>query len=68
MTERTNVVPVDDEIISRGYMELSIKCSKAFQLVASLPSASHMLEWLEQHELPGLLIMNVIMKTGIDGY
>ena len=35
MAEQYRVVIVDDEIISRGYMELSIEPSRNYELAAS---------------------------------
>ena len=56
MAEQYRVVIVDDEIISRGYMELSIERSRNYAL-----------EWLADNGAPDLLILDVMMKTGIDG-
>ena len=67
MSERISVVIVDDEIISRGYMELSIEPSRVYEVEASLPSADSALEWLEDNSAPDLLILDVMMKSGIDG-
>jgi DNA-binding NarL/FixJ family response regulator len=67
VAEQYRVVIVDDEIISRGYMELSIEPSRNYELAASLPSAEYALEWLADNGAPDLLILDVMMKTGIDG-
>ena len=67
LSERISVVIVDDEIISRGYMELSIEPSRVYEVEASLPSADSALEWLEDNSAPDLLILDVMMKSGIDG-
>ena len=39
------VVIVDDEIISRGYMEMFIKPSRNYEVAAALPLASDALDW-----------------------
>lgn len=67
MNERSRVVIVDDEMISRGYMELSIQPSRKYEVVASLPSADDALAWCAAHEPPDLLIVDVMMADGIDG-
>ena len=61
------VVIVDDEMISRSYMELFIKPSRNYEIAASLPFARDALTWCEQHEPPDMIIMDVMMSEGIDG-
>ena len=58
---------VDDEMISRGYMELFIKPSKRFEVAATLPFASQAIKWCRTHEVPDLIIMDVMMAEGVDG-
>lgn len=67
MERPARVVIVDDEMISRGYMELFIKPSKKYEIAASLPFARDALEWCAKNELPELVIMDVMMADGPDG-
>ena len=67
MTEPYKVVIADDEMISRGYMELFIKPSRRYEIAAALPFAQDVLAWCEAHPLPDLIIMDVMMQTGMDG-
>ena len=61
------VILVDDELISRGFMELLIKPLKDYQIAAALPFAADALQWCEAHEPPDLIVMDVMMEKGIDG-
>lgn len=61
------VVIVDDEMISRGFMELLIKPSRQYEVVAALSFAKDALNWCQQHSPPDLIIMDVMMEQGIDG-
>ncbi len=61
------VVIVDDEMISRGFMELFIKPSKRYEVVAALSFAKDALSWCQQYSPPDLIIMDVMMGQGIDG-
>ena len=45
MSEPYRVVIVDDDMISRGYMELFVKPSKRYTIAASLPFAEDALKW-----------------------
>lgn len=67
MEKAARVVIVDDEMISRGYMELFIKPSIKYEIAASLPFARDALEWCGKNELPDLIIMDVMMADGPDG-
>ena len=69
MPDIVKVVIADDELISRGYMEMFIKPSKRYEIKASLPSAQNVLDYCRsrESELPDLIIMDIMMKTGIDG-
>ena len=60
------VIIVDDELISRGFMELLIKPSKEFQIIAAMPFAKDALKWCQDSEIPDLIIMDVMMGQGID--
>ena len=61
------VVIVDDEMISRGFMELLIKPSKHYEVIAALPFAKDALLWCQRNTPPDLIIMDVMMEQGIDG-
>ncbi len=67
MKKPYRVVIVDDEMISRGYMELSIRPSADYEVAASLPFARDVLPWCAAHSLPDLIVMDVMMSEGIDG-
>ncbi|MCR4690921.1 MAG: response regulator transcription factor [Lachnospiraceae bacterium] len=58
---------MDDELISRGYMEMFIKSSKTYDVVAALPFAKDAISWCEQNAVPDLIVMDVMMADGIDG-
>ncbi len=61
------VIIVDDEMISRGFMELLIKPSKHYEVMAALPFAKDALLWCQKNAPPDLIIMDVMMEQGIDG-
>ncbi len=67
MTEPYKIVIADDEMISRGYMELFIKPSRRYEIAASLPFASDVLAWCRENTPPDLVILDVMMASGIDG-
>ncbi len=67
MSEPYRVVIVDDEMISRGYMELFIKPSRRYEVAATLAFAADAERWCRENGPPDLLIMDVMMSAGIDG-
>lgn len=67
MNQPVSVVIVDDQMISRGYMEMFIKPSRHYEVAASLPSAQDALNWCKNEPLPDLILMDVMMAEGIDG-
>lgn len=67
MAEQYRVVIVDDEMISRGYMELFIKPSRRYEIAAALPFAADALAWCRENDPPDLIILDVMMVSGVDG-
>ena len=67
MSEPYRVVIVDDEMISRGYMELFIKPCKRYEVAATLAFAADAERWCRENGPPDLLIMDVMMSAGVDG-
>ncbi|MBO4461082.1 MAG: response regulator transcription factor [Clostridiales bacterium] len=63
---KTRVVVVDDQNISRGFFEMYVRAAKDYELVAGLRSAQSSLDYVEENEVD-LLIMDVMMADGIDG-
>ena len=61
-----SVVIADDQIVARGYMEMHIRSDPRFVLEASFPTAQEALDWCQTHH-PDLLILDVMMRQGIDG-
>ena len=61
------VVIVDDEMISRGYMELFIKPSRRYEIAASLPFVADALAWCRENTPSDLVILDVMMASGVDG-
>ena len=67
MNEPYRVVIVDDEMISRGYMELFIKTSRRYEIAASMPFAADALAWCRENPPPDIILLDVMMASGIDG-
>ena len=65
--EPYKVLIADDEMISRGYMELFVRASGRYEIAAALPLADDVLPWCEEHPLPDLVVMDVVMAVGRDG-
>ena len=66
MRDRVSVVVVDDQRLARMYVDLFVRSSTRYELVASIPFASDALEWCRAHR-PDLVIMDVVMEHGMDG-
>ena len=67
MSEPFRVVIADDEMISRGYMELFVKLSKRYEIAAVLPYAKDVINWCRNNPLPDLILLDVMMEVGVDG-
>lgn len=67
MSKPFKVIIVDDELISRGFMELLIKPSNDYRIIAAMPFAKDALIWCRENEKPDLIIMDVMMEKGVDG-
>ena len=65
--EPYKVLIADDEMISRGYMELFIRTSNRYEIAAALPYADDVFAWCEENPLPDLVVMDVLMAAGTDG-
>ena len=61
------IIIVDDELISRGFMEMLVKPMKNYQIEAALPYAKDLILWCDEHQPPDLVIMDVMMEKGVDG-
>lgn len=62
----TRVLVADDHPITRQYFEMTIASLPAYTLAASLPSAEEAVAWCRFHSVD-LIILDVLMKTGMDG-
>ena len=62
-----SVIIVDDELISRGFMEMLIKPLKDYRIAAVLSYAKDVMLWCGQNEPPALILMDVMMEKGMDG-
>ncbi len=66
MNDQIQVVVVDDQNISRGFFEMYVRASNRYTLAASLRTAQEVVDYFDSHEA-SLLILDVMMKEGIDG-
>lgn len=66
MSNKTKVLVVDDQNMSRGYFELYVKASTNYELVKSLPTADAAVTFCDWHEVD-LIVMDIMMRYGIDG-
>lgn len=64
--KKTKVVVADDQRFARMYVDMQIKTSPRYEIVASLPSADAAAEYLEDHDAD-LVILDVVMERGRDG-
>lgn len=66
MAEKTGVVVVDDQNISRGFFEMYVRAATDYELIAGLRTATEAVEFVDTHKTD-LLILDVMMQDGIDG-
>ena len=66
MDERIRVVVADDQNISRGFFEMYVRAASRYKLLAGLRTAEEAVQFLDGQEAD-LLILDVMMKAGIDG-
>lgn len=66
MNEKTKVLVVDDQYVSRSFFELHVQMAKNCELVESLPNAEKAVAYCAGHPVD-LVIMDVMMKYGLDG-
>ena len=66
MSERIRVVVADDQNISRGFFEMYIRASVRYELAAALRTAQEAVCFVDENAAD-LLILDVMMKDGIDG-
>ena len=60
------VLIVDDQYVARSFFEVHVGMMRRYELAASLPSAEEAVAWCVEHPVD-LIIMDVVMKTGLDG-
>lgn len=66
MCEKTRVLVVDDQYVTRSFFEIHVEMTKKYELAASLSSAEQAIAWCRGHPVD-LVIMDVMMKKGLDG-
>ena len=66
MSDRTRVVVVDDQNISRAFFEMYVRAANNYVLAAALRSAQDAAVYVDEHDTD-LIILDVMMQTGIDG-
>ena len=66
MANEIRVLVVEDFRISRSFFEMYVKSSARYRLAGSLPSAESALRFIGENPVD-LVIMDVMMRVGIDG-
>ena len=66
MSEKIKVLVVDDQFVARGFFEMHVQMATRYELVASLPNAEQAVAYCHEHPVD-LVIMDVMMKYGLDG-
>ena len=63
---KIRVLVADDHLITRSFFEGTVRSAAGYELAASLASAQEAVDWCRSHPVD-LIILDVLMKTGIDG-
>lgn len=66
MSEKIKVLVVDDQYVARSFFEIHVEMAKRYELAASLANAEQAVAWCQDHPVD-LVIMDVMMKYGLDG-
>ncbi len=66
MREKTKVLVVDDQYVARSFFEIHVEMLNRYELAASLANAEQAVAWCTEHPVD-LVIMDVMMKYGLDG-
>ena len=66
LEDKIRVVVADDQNISRGFFEMYVRASTNYVLAAGLRTAQEAVRYVDEHEVD-LLILDVMMRDGIDG-
>lgn len=64
--DKTRVVVVDDQNISRGFFEMYVRAATDYELVTGLRNCESAIAFVDSNEVD-LLIMDVMMADGMDG-
>ena len=65
-TRKIKVVVADDQRFARMYVDMQIKTSSRYEIVASLPLAEDTVDYFDHHSAD-LLILDIVMERGTDG-
>lgn len=61
-----NAIIIEDENLSAQRLEGMLKkCDSSIQVLAMLPSVAESVEWLRQHEMPDLVLMDIHLEDDL---
>ena len=66
MNDKVKVLVVDDQYVARSFFEIHVGMTKNYELATSLSSAEQAVSYCQEHPVD-LVIMDVMMKYGLDG-
>lgn len=66
MNDKIKVLVVDDQYVARSFFEIHVEMTKRYELAAALANAEQAVAWCMEHPVD-LVIMDVMMKYGLDG-
>ena len=66
MSEKIKVLVVDDQYVARSFFEIHVEMAAKYELTASLASAEQAIAYCAGNPVD-LVIMDVMMKCGLDG-